>query len=143
MSTPGSDFHKAIEKEFFSKAALAYPGIKTYTPNAKWVEPTNAEWFALHILSGETFNSTISMGKKVERTPLVLHISVYSPAETYERIVIEMAETAARWFANKDFRISADQYANFRAASVKTSADPKTGKFRAIATVPGYRDVLI
>jgi hypothetical protein len=139
MTTPVSDFHRLMEQTFFAGRDQFYPGTKIYTPNAKWKEPQNENWFAFYNLSGDTFNA--SLKPLVERTAVVLHISVYTPVETYERSALEMAETAARWFANKDFKVDFFQDAKFRAANIKTSPDPKTGKFRVIATVPGWRDV--
>lgn len=137
------DFHQAMETKFFTGAGLNYPGTKIYTPNAKWIEPMNQTWFAFYVLQGDTFNATISMDKKVERTTVVLHISVYTPVETFERSALGQAETLMRLFSNKDFQISPTQYAKFKAGNVKTSPDPKTGKFRVIATVPGHRDTLV
>jgi len=140
MSTPIGDFDRLMEQTFFAGVNANFPGTKIYTPNAKWIEPMNQNWFAFHVLSGDTFNANIGR-QKVERTTVVLHISVYAPVETFERTAKEMAETAARWFANKDFRVDMFQYANFRAPNIKSSPDPKSGKYRIIATVPGHRDV--
>lgn len=143
MSTPGSDFHKMMERTWFTNAALHYPGVKTYTPNAKWKEPTNEFYFAFYIEAGDTFRVSISENRRIERTVLRIHISVYSPVETNERVSLEMAETASRWFSNQDFKVGPGHSANFQAGTVKTSPDPKTGKFRVIATVRGHRDVEI
>jgi hypothetical protein len=139
MNAHIADFHKLMEETFFAKVAEIYPGTKIYTPNAKWIEPANAYWFAFWIIGGDTFNA--SLKPLVERTAIVIHISVYAPPETNERAAIEMAETASRWFSNQDFKVSFFQDAKFRAANTKTSPDPKSGKFRVISTVPGWRDV--
>lgn len=140
MTTPIGDYHKLMEQTFFAGVAQHFAGTKVHTPNTRWTEPKDQNWFAFHQLSGDTFNVNVGR-EKWERTTVVLHISVYTPVETFERAALEMAETAARWFANKDFKPGPNHKVNFRAAHIKTSPDPKSGKFRVIATVPGWRDV--
>jgi hypothetical protein len=131
-----------MEQTMFAGVGANYPGTKIYTPNAKWIEPVNSPYFSFHVLEGDTFNANVG-SKKVERTAVVLHIAVYTPVETFERTAVEMTETTSRLFSNLNFWVNASQNVNFRAASIKTSSDPKTNKFRVIGTVPGVRDVTV
>lgn len=140
MSAPSVDFHKTIEETFFARIRAIYPGIKIYTPNAKWTEPVNEIFIALHILNGEGFNTAIG-NAKWERHPFVIHIAVYAPGESNERQAWERAESAARIFANTEIRLGPQHKALFRAPSVQAIPDPQQPtKYRVIGKVPGWRD---
>lgn len=137
---PSAQFHQKIQEEFFSKILITYPGSKIWVPNTKWVEPANEIFFALHILPGDAFNTTIG-NKKWERTPFVIQVSVFAPPESNEREAWERAETAARVFANKEMKIGPDHKAVFRAPTVRPVADQApSNKFRVVGTVAGWRD---
>lgn len=137
---PSTQFHQKIQEEFFQNILATYPGSKIWVPNTKWVEPVNELFFALHILPGDAFNTTIG-AVKWERTPFVIQVHVYAPTESNEREAWERAETAARIFANKDMKIGANHKAVFRAPSVKAVPDgQQSTKYRVVSTVPGWRD---
>jgi hypothetical protein len=133
-------FHQKIEETFFAGIRTIYPTVKIHTPNARWIEPLDEKYFSLSYGGGEAFNVNIG-DSKIERHPFVINIAVYCPNEAFDRAALEYAEAGARIFANSDLELPGPQRANFRAPTILTRSDPKTGKFCVIGRVPGWRDV--
>lgn len=140
MSQPAADFQRAMEMVFFPRINAIYPGVKIYTPNAKWIEPKDEFYFAFHLMSGDGKNTNLGT-QKWERTPVILHLQVYCPTEVYDRKATEMAEVGARLFAQSEFRIGPGHRVIWRAPTIKTSQDPRNGKYRVIASLNGDRDL--
>jgi hypothetical protein len=135
-----ADYERQVEMSFAAWVQTAYPGTPIYYDGMDFNEPKDGPWFALFVLTGGASPASIGTDM-VERITQVIHISVYMPIEGRAREAKAMAEAAARFFAYKHVKIADGHFIRYRSPMIKGQAD--AGKYRAIATVDGWRDVSI
>lgn len=115
---PGDDFRAFVEGEFQRRFAAAYPAVPVQFHNAEFKQP-KTDWGAFFIMPGKSFKASLGRSRFVERTPGLIQIDMLQPAASGHTRADQMAEAAARFFANADFSIQPGHVARFRGPEVR------------------------